>query len=114
MHALINGEPISTFYMLKMEAFISVTMKFRQTYAKGVRAGDVRYFDYNEDGDITDADRVNVGKAIPDFYGGITSNFSYKGFDLSLFGQFSVGGKVMAAWRGVNGSEGTDFRSGTV
>ena len=28
MHALINGEPISTFYMLKMEAFISVTMKF--------------------------------------------------------------------------------------
>ncbi len=48
------------------------------------------------------------GKAIPDFYGGITSNFSYKGFDLSLFGQFSVGGKVMAAWRGVNGSEGTD------
>ena len=73
-----------------------------------MRAGDVRYFDYNEDGDITDADRVNVGKAIPDFYGGITSNFSYKGFDLSLFGQFSVGGKVMAAWRGVNGSEGTD------
>lgn len=51
---------------------------------------------------------MNVGKAIPDFYGGITSNFSYKGFDLSLFGQFSVGGKVMAAWRGVNGFEGTD------
>ena len=73
-----------------------------------MRAGDVRYFDYNEDGDITDADRCECRKSYSDFYGGITSNFSYKGFDLSLFGQFSVGGKVMAAWRGVNGSEGTD------
>ena len=109
MHALINGEPISTFYMLKMEGIYQRDDEVpAKLYAKGVRAGDVRYFDYNEDGDITDADRVNVGKAIPDFYGGITSNFSYKGFDLSLFGQFSVGGKVMAAWRGVNGSEGTD------
>ena len=109
MHALINGQPISTFYMLKMEGIYQRDDEVpAKLYAKGVRAGDVKYFDYNEDGDISDADRMNVGKAIPDFYGGITSNFSYKGFDLSLFGQFSVGGKVMSAWRGVNGSEGTD------
>lgn len=109
MHALINGEPISTFYMLKMEGIYQRDEDVpTKLYAKGVRAGDVKYQDINNDGDISDADRQNVGKATPDFYGGITSNFSYKGFDLSLFGQFSVGGKVLSAWRGVNGTEGTD------
>lgn len=109
MHALINGQPVSTFYMLKMEGIYQRDDEVpAKLYQKGVRAGDVKYFDYNNDGDISAEDRINVGKAIPDFYGGITSNFSYKGFDLSLFSQFSVGGKVLAAWRGVNGSEGTD------
>lgn len=109
MHALINGQPISTFYMLKMEGIYQRDEDVpAKLFAKGVRAGDVIYEDVNGDGDISDADRQNVGKAIPDFYGGITSNFSYKGFDLSLFAQFSVGGKVLAAWRGVNGTEGTD------
>lgn len=109
MHALINDQPISTFYMLKMEGIYQRDEDVpAKLYAKGVRAGDVKYQDISGDGDISDADRQNVGKATPDFYGGITSNFSYKGFDLSLFGQFSVGGKVLAAWRGVNGVEGTD------
>ena len=35
-------------------------------YAKGVRAGDCKYFDYNNDGDITDDDRMYVGKVTPD------------------------------------------------
>lgn len=109
MHALINGQPISTFYMLKMEGIYQRDEDVpAKLYAKGVRAGDVKYEDLNDDGDISDADRQNVGKATPDFYGGITSSFSYKGFDLSIFGQFSVGGKVIAAWRGINGVEGTD------
>lgn len=36
------------------------------------------------------AQRVVVGKALPDWTGGITNTFSYKGFDLSIFlnGQF--------------------------
>ncbi len=68
MHALINGQPISTFYMLKMEGIYQRDDEVpAKLYAKGVRAGDVKYFDYNEDGDISDADRMNVGKAIPDF-----------------------------------------------
>lgn len=109
MHALINGQPISTFYMLKMEGIYQRDSDVpAKLYAKGVRAGDIKYQDLDDDGDISDADRQNVGKATPDFYGGITSNFSYKGFDLSIFGQFSVGGKAIAAWRGINGVEGTD------
>jgi hypothetical protein len=35
-----------------------------------------------------------VGKAAPDFTGGFTNNFSYKGFDLSIFFTFSKGNDV--------------------
>lgn len=108
MHALINGQPISTYYMLRMDGIYQRDDEVpAKLYAKGVRAGDVRYFDLNNDGDINSDDRMNVGKAAPDWYGGITSTMSYKGFDLNIFGQFSYGGKIMAGWRGV-GSEGTE------
>jgi hypothetical protein len=72
-------------------------------YAKGVRAGDVKYYDANGDGDISADDRINCGKATPDWFGGITSTMNYKGFDLNIFCQYSVGGKVLAAWKGING-----------
>lgn len=32
--------------------------------------------------------------AIPDLYGGITNNFSYKGFDLSIFFSYQIGGTM--------------------
>ena len=35
-------------------------------------------------------------------------NTSWKNFDLSVFCQFSVGGKILAAWRGCGGNEGTE------
>ena len=34
------------------------------------------------------------GDAIPDLYGGLTNNFSYKGFDLSIFFSYQIGGKM--------------------
>lgn len=108
MHALIIGQPLSTYYMLRMDGIYQRDDEVpAKLYAKGVRAGDVRYFDYNNDGDISEADRMNVGKASPDWYGGITSTCSWRGFDLNIFGQFSYGGKIMAGWRGV-GAEGTE------
>ncbi len=109
MHALINGQPVSTWYMFQQTGIYQNDADVpSKLFAKGVRAGDVIYTDVNGDGDITDADRMNVGKAIPDFFGGLTSNFSHGGFELNVFAQFSVGNQVMAAWRGVNGTEGTD------
>lgn len=35
-----------------------------------------------------------MGDAIPDLYGGFTNNFSYKGFDLSIFFSYQIGGKM--------------------
>lgn len=107
--ALINGKPISAYYMLKMDGIYQKDSEVpEKLYAKGVRAGDVKYNDFNGDGDISDDDRQYVGKAIPDFYGGLTSNMQWRNFELSIFSQFSVGGKIFSAWKGGGGSEGTE------
>ncbi len=57
---------------------------------------------FNDDGtaattnDYSDAGRGYVGeKSTPDFYGSITNNFTYKGFDLNVLMTFSVGGKIL-------------------
>jgi TonB-linked SusC/RagA family outer membrane protein len=39
-------------------------------------------------------DRTVLGSAMPIFYGGLNNTFAYKGFDLSLFMNFSYGNKV--------------------
>jgi TonB-linked SusC/RagA family outer membrane protein len=53
--------------------------------------GDVVYADKNFDGEITTDDRTMVGNPHPDFIGGITNTFEYKGIDLSIFFQGSYG-----------------------
>lgn len=40
------------------------------------------------------ADYYYQGNAIPDVYGGFTNSFSYKGFDLSIFFSYQIGGKM--------------------
>lgn len=108
-NALINGKSIGSYYMLEMDGLYQYDSDVpAKLYAKGVRAGDVRFVDHNNDGDINDDDRVYVGKADPSFYGGISSTMSWKNFELAIFTQFSVGGKIMPAWRGGGGTEGTD------
>ncbi len=106
-HSLIVGHSLGAYYMLEMEGIYQRDSDVPgKLYDIGVRAGDVRFRDENNDGNITAADRVYSGSAMPRFYGGLTSNWRWKGFDLSVFCQYSAGGKVMATWRG-NG-EGTD------
>ena len=107
-HALILGKPVSAWYMLRMDGIYQYDDEVpAKLYAKGVRAGDVKYFDKNDDGDIDDNDRLYCGKATPDFFGGITSSMSWKGLELNIFFQYSMGGKVFSAWKGC-GQEGTE------
>jgi TonB-linked SusC/RagA family outer membrane protein len=109
LHALIVGKPVGTYYLYNMLGLYQKDADVPQKlYNKGVRAGDVQYEDVNEDGDVSELDRKDVGKATPDFFGGVNTTMSWKGFDLSIVGRFSVGGKVFASWQGANGVEGTD------
>ena len=108
-HALIVGKPVSAYYMYRQDGIYQRDEEVpAKLYAKGVRAGDVKYFDRDNDGDITADDRMYVGKVTPDFTGGITSTMSWKGFDLNVFCQFAYGGKIFASWRGSGSNEGTE------
>jgi TonB-linked SusC/RagA family outer membrane protein len=61
----------------------------------GVKPGDLKYKDQNGDGKITDADRVILGKSLPDFYYGFTTSFRYSRLELSVFIEGSQGASVL-------------------
>ncbi|WP_119080542.1 SusC/RagA family TonB-linked outer membrane protein [Chitinophaga alhagiae] len=64
-----------------------------------VQPGDIRYKDVNLDGVVDEKDRVVIGRVLPRHVGGLNNNFSYKGFDLGIFFQWSYGNKIYNANR---------------
>jgi TonB-linked SusC/RagA family outer membrane protein len=76
--------------------------------ANNLKPGNVRFRDINNDGSISlDSDRTIIGNPNPKFTGGLNQQFSYKGFDASIFINFSYGGQIYNANR-------IDFTSGYV
>jgi TonB-dependent starch-binding outer membrane protein SusC len=51
----------------------------------GKLPGDIKYADLNKDGEINIADRKLIGNALPKVIFGWSNNFSYRGFNLSVF-----------------------------
>ena len=76
----------------------------------GAAPGDIRYKDISggagpdgilgtsddlaPDGIINDADRTFIGQGLADWTGGLNNSFSFKGFELNAFFQFSLGNDV--------------------
>lgn len=77
-----QGEPMGTFFGLN---FLGVNPA----------TGDAMYEDANKDGLISNADGVVIGNSQPLFIGGLTNTFAYRGFDLSVLFNFSVGNKIL-------------------
>ncbi|MEM6377438.1 MAG: TonB-dependent receptor [Bacteroidota bacterium] len=61
-----------------------------------LEGGDIIWDDVNGDLDITIADRQTIGNGLPEFFGGWTNNFDYKGFSLSFLFDFNFGNDI---WR---------------
>ena len=61
--------------------------------------GMPKYKDINGDGKIDSSDRTFIGSGQPIHTGGFTNDFSYKGFDLSIFFQWSYGNDILNANR---------------
>ncbi len=77
-----------------------------------VRPGDIKYKDLNGDGVINSYDLAVIGRGQPIHTGGFTNNFSYKGFDLNVFFQWSYGNDIYNANRIMfegNGNSRTDL-----
>lgn len=58
------------------------------------RPGDIKFEDLNGDGFISSLDQENIGNATPNISGGITSEWSYKGFRLSTLFTFVQGNEI--------------------
>ena len=55
------------------------------------KPGDYKFVDINGDGQISSDDVVCVGSALPEFYGGLVSEFKWKNFDLNLSMAYQLG-----------------------
>ena len=57
--------------------------------------GEIRYKDTNGDGQVNDLDRTVIGNVNPKFVYGVNNTFNFKGFDLGIFLQGSVGNDIL-------------------
>ncbi|WP_127124891.1 TonB-dependent receptor [Pseudoflavitalea rhizosphaerae] len=64
-----------------------------------IRPGTRRFIDQNNDGVINSSDRVVVGQGQPEFTGGITNTFAWRGFSLNAVVQYSYGNRIFNANR---------------
>jgi len=103
--ALKLGRTVGSWYIFRTDGIYQYDGEVPQAlYDKGVRAGDVKYWDRNGDGNITDDDRIVTGNPNPKFSGGWNNTFKYKGLELSLFFTYSYGNDVYASWM-IHGSK---------
>lgn len=65
-----------------------------QLMQPNAQPGDLIFVDKNRDGVLDDKDLTVIGNPFPDFYGGLTANFGYKNFDLSMQWYGSYGNDV--------------------
>ncbi len=78
------GQPLTVYYDYEKLGIwqaneADAALKFTQ------KPGEIKVKDQNNDGLINAADRIILGSDIPDWSGGITNRFSFKGLDLSFF-----------------------------
>ena len=59
--------------------------------------GQIKYVDFNQDGEITPLDRVILGNPYPKFEFGFNTDFSYKNFALNIFLQGVQGNDIFFA-----------------
>ncbi|TKB99255.1 TonB-dependent receptor [Pedobacter cryophilus] len=76
-------------YLLKPEIAASSINR------SSIQPGFWKFKDLNGDLVVDANDLTTIGNPNPDFIGGFSNNFSYKGFDLNVFLQFSYGNEIM-------------------
>lgn len=96
-HALQVGQEVGAFYLYQFDGIYQYDGEVpAPQYELGVRAGDVKYHDFDGNGIINDKDRIIVGSPNPVLSGGWSNTFKLKGFELGIFLTYSLGNQVYA------------------
>lgn len=92
------GQPIGVFYGYVFDGIYQNQQEL-DTQAKHATSdiGTARMLDVNGDGVITDKDKAIIGDPNPDLLFGMTNEFSYKNFDLSILISGQIGGDLLNA-----------------
>lgn len=85
----LEGHPIGSFYGYVADGYFNTEeeLKTLPKRTKGDKVGDIKYKDFNDDKQITAADRRVIGKNFPSWTAGLSLALSYKEFDLSMLWQ---------------------------
>jgi TonB-linked SusC/RagA family outer membrane protein len=77
-------------------------------YQPAAKAGDFKFVDVDNDGDIDNNDRTILGNPFPDFTYSLNANVAFKGFDLNVFFQGVSGNNIFNSVRalGLNAGYG--------
>ena len=94
------GAPIGYFYGYKTQGIFQNNAEVTAHPSQinlGAEAspGDFRFQDTNQDGLITEADRVNLGDPIADYTFGANLNLKYKNIDFSMYWFASLGNEIV-------------------
>ncbi|SEL96707.1 TonB-dependent receptor [Parapedobacter koreensis] len=104
-HITMIGQPIGMFYgflvdgIYQSQAEVDAGPIYNPGAPDRSRPGDIRFVDISgpdgvPDGIIDNSDRTIMGSPYPDFYYGMTNNFSYKNFGLTVNLQGSKGNQL--------------------
>ncbi|EDM35488.1 putative outer membrane protein [Pedobacter sp. BAL39] len=107
------GQSLYSYYLIETaglfqsDAEAAAYVKDGKRIQPEAKAGDLKFVDLNNDGQINDSDRKYMGSAFPNFTYGFTTNLNYKNFDLSIFLQGVSGVKLFHAFKEstLNGAE---------
>ena len=95
---LQKGLPMYTYAVIRHKGILTAadTANPKVTKLPKQTVGDEKYVDANGDGVIDANDRVPYGHPNPDYTYGLTNNFRYKNFDLSIQVYGQHGGSIMS------------------
>ena len=101
-----NGKPFPYFYGYKTAGIFqnvdevnAYVNKDGDLIQPNAAPGDVRFVDCDGNGKITDDDRTDIGKGMPDWTYGFNFSAGWKNFDLSMMWQGTIGNDVFDATR---------------
>ncbi|WP_242155563.1 SusC/RagA family TonB-linked outer membrane protein [Aestuariivivens sediminis] len=96
-HRLRVGGQLGDFWGFETDGLLSAEdiTNGAPTLGGSTFEGDLKFKDTNEDGAITDADKVLLGNAFPDFTIGISNNFSFKNWELNSLIVGNFGNEIL-------------------
>ena len=116
------GNPVGLFYGYKTAGVFATDAEAKAAGKDGYlymednaglrndfKAGDVHFIDQNNDGNISELDKVVIGDPNPDIYGNIFATINYKNLTLTMGWNYSLGNDVYNYQRSILNSGSTFY-----